>query len=399
MNKLSQYSNKEQDFIIDIGLFNYKKSKQFIEKNNSENYYEKWENEDNKKELLSLKEKIFAMEKEFNVKMNEKIQYYEKKIEKSENERESLLKIFENNVNMRVSETVKGYKERIVELEKKNKYYYDLYIAKEKGINYEKELGDLLKEYNTKYFNDVWKITHVGQLLSGKGDFNMYHKDLKCNILLDMKNNLSHKPVSNIDIEKFRKDVFRNESNFVAGIMIANNNICTKKCFEFEKVKDKFLLYISNYDKKNIGFLYSILNIIIERIDEKSNKMDENDIKNAMKEQYIFLKNMLSSNNKQKRKIEEKIEDLINKYKQYFKDDLEINTEKTKVLQKKGEEMIVDFEKLEEGRKKVGKRSKYWLIYDKNGKETVQYFQGNHTKNKKLEKLNKMNQKIIKIDI
>ena len=399
MNKLSQYSNKEQDFIIDIGLFNYKKSKQFIEKNNSENYYEKWENEDNKKELLSLKEKIFAMEKEFNVKMNEKIQYYEKKIEKSENERESLLKIFENNVNMRVSETVKGYKERIVELEKKNKYYYDLYIAKEKGINYEKELGDLLKEYNTKYFNDVWKITHVGQLLSGKGDFNMYHKDLKCNILLDMKNNLSHKPVSNIDIEKFRKDVFRNESNFVAGIMIANNNICTKKCFEFEKVKDKFLLYISNYDKKNIGFLYSILNIIIERIDEKSNKMDENDIKNAMKEQYIFLKNMLSSNNKQKRKIEEKIEDLINKYKQYFKDDLEINTEKTKVLQKKGEEMIVDFEKLEEGRKKVGKRSKYWLIFDKNGKETVQYFQGNHTKNKKLEKLNKMNQKIIKIDI
>ena len=108
---------------------------------------------------------------------------------------------------------------------------------------------------------------------------------------------------------------------------------------------------------------------------------------------------MLSSNNKQKRKIEEKIEGLINKYKQYFKDDLEINTEKTKVLQKKDEEMIVDFEKLEEGRKKVGKRSKYWLIYDKNGKETVQYFQGNHTKNKKLEKLEKMNQKIIKIDI
>tara|TARA_B100000902_G_scaffold396797_1_gene458783 strand:+ start:411 stop:1610 length:1200 start_codon:yes stop_codon:yes gene_type:complete len=399
MNKLSQYSNKEQDFIIDIGLFNYKKSKQFIEKNNSENYYEKWENEDNKKQLLSLKEKIFDMEKEFNVKMDEKIQYYKTKIEKSENERESLLKIFENNVNMRVSETVKGYKERIVELEKKNKYYYDLYIVKEKGINYEEELGDLLKEYNTKYFNDVWKITHVGQLLSGKGDFNMYHKDLKCNILLDMKNNLSHKPVTNIDIEKFRKDVFRNESNFVAGIMIANNNICTKKCFEFEKVKDKFLLYISNYDKKNIGFLYSILNIIIERIDEKSNKIDENDIKNAMKEQYIFLKNMLSSNNKQKRKIEEKIEGLINKYKQYFKDDLEINTEKTKVLQKKDEEMIVDFEKLEEGRKKVGKRSKYWLIYDKNGKETVQYFQGNHTKNKKLEKLEKMNQKIIKIDI
>ncbi len=399
MNKLSQYSNKEQDFIIDIGLFNYKKSKQFIEKNNSENYYEKWENEDNKKQLLSLKEKIFDMEKEFNVKMDEKIQYYKTKIEKSENERESLLKIFENNVNMRVSETVKGYKERIVELEKKNKYYYDLYIVKEKGINYEEELGDLLKEYNTKYFNDVWKITHVGQLLSGKGDFNMYHKDLKCNILLDMKNNLSHKPVTNIDIEKFRKDVFRNESNFVAGIMIANNNICTKKCFEFEKVKDKFLLYISNYDKKNIGFLYSILNIIIERIDEKSNKINENDIKNAMKEQYIFLKNMLSSNNKQKRKIEEKIEGLINKYKQYFKDDLEINTEKTKVLQKKDEEMIVDFEKLEEGRKKVGKRSKYWLIYDKNGKETVQYFQGNHTKNKKLEKLEKMNQKIIKIDI
>ncbi len=399
MNKLSQYSNKEQDFIIDIGLFNYKKSKQFIEKNNSENYYEKWENEDNKKQLLSLKEKIFDMEKEFNVKMDEKIQYYKTKLEKSENERESLLKIFENNVNIRVSETVKGYKERIVELEKKNKYYYDLYIVKEKGINYEEELGDLLKEYNTKYFNDVWKITHVGQLLSGKGDFNMYHKDLKCNILLDMKNNLSHKPVTNIDIEKFRKDVFRNESNFVAGIMIANNNICTKKCFEFEKVKDKFLLYISNYDKKNIGFLYSILNIIIERIDEKSNKIDENDIKNAMKEQYIFLKNMLSSNNKQKRKIEEKIEGLINKYKQYFKDDLEINTEKTKVLQKKDEEMIVDFEKLEEGRKKVGKRSKYWLIYDKNGKETVQYFQGNHTKNKKLEKLEKMNQKIIKIDI
>ena len=64
MNKLSNYSNKEQDFIINLGLFNYKKTREFVE--NDEDFLKKWEKNEEKNEILSLKEKIFEIEKENN---------------------------------------------------------------------------------------------------------------------------------------------------------------------------------------------------------------------------------------------------------------------------------------------------------------------------------------------
>ena len=398
MNKLSQYSVKERDFIVDLGLFNYEKNKNFIEK--SENFYKTWKKEDENKEILSLKDNIFKLEKEYNQKMEEKIKIYDNKLEKMEEERRTLINLFELNVKNRVSGMIEAYKGQIDELEKKNKYYYDLYVSKEKGTNYEEEIGKLLNEYNEKYFNNVWRISHVGQVLSSKGDYNMYHKDIKCNILLDMKNNLAHKPVSNIDMDKFIKDVYRKESNFVAGIMVANNNICTKRCFDFEKVNDKYLVYISNFDKGNIGFLYTILNMIIERIGKKDEKIDENDIKKIIKEQYSIFENLLMNNTRERKKIEANMENLMNKYKQYFNDDLELDIKKRVMSggQEKSPEKIVDFDKLEKNRKIIGKRSKYWLLYDKKGEKTLQYFQSNHSKNKKIAKLDKKKENVIIID-
>ena len=390
MNKLSNYSNKEQDFIINLGLFNYKKTREFVEKD--EDFLKKWEKDEEKIENLSLKEKIFELEKKSNQKIDEKVAYYEEKLEKVDNDRRELIAMFEINVKNRVSTTIEAYKKQIEELEKKNKYYYDLYIAKEKGNNYENEIGNLLNEYNEKYFNNVWRISHVGQLISSKGDYNMYHKDKKCNILLDMKNNLAHKPVSNIDIDKFKKDVLREESNFIAGIMVANNNICTKRCFDMEKLDDRDLLYVSNFDKGNIGFLYTILNMIIERMDEKDEKMDENDIKKLIKEQYSIFENLLAIKTREKKKIEANMEELLNKYKRYFKDDLELELKNKKIASGGHQievETIVNFEEMEKGRKIVGKRSKYWLLYEKKGEKVIQYFQSNHTKNKKMKKLGK----------
>ena len=150
MNKLSNYSNKEQDFIINLGLFNYKKTREFVEKD--EDFLKKWEKDEEKIENLSLKEKIFELEKKSNQKIDEKVAYYEEKLEKVDNDRRELIAMFEINVKSRVSTTIEAYKKQIEELEKKNKYYYDLYIAKEKGNNYENEIGNLLNEYNEKYF-------------------------------------------------------------------------------------------------------------------------------------------------------------------------------------------------------------------------------------------------------
>jgi hypothetical protein len=159
-----------------------------------------------------------------------------------------------------------------------------------------------------------------------------------------------------------------------------------------EKLDDRDLLYVSNFDKGNIAFLYTILNMIIERMDEKDEKMDENDIKKLIKEQYSIFENLLAIKMREKKKIEANMEELLNKYKRYFKDDLELELKNKKIAGGGHQievETIVNFEEMEKGRKIVGKRSKYWLLYEKKGEKVIQYFQSNHTKNKKMKKLGK----------
>ena len=68
---------------------------------------------------------------------------------------------------------------------------------------------------------------------------------------------------------------------------------------------------------------------------------------------------------------------------------------KDKVENKNNKKNIIDFEEIEEDCKVIGKRTKYYLKYNKNGENTVQYFQNNYRKNIKINNLKKYKNTII----
>ena len=145
-------------------------------------------------------------------------------------------------VKMRTEELMR----QVVELRAKNAWYYSMYEDKSKGKNYEEELYPRLLDYNDRCMNSVWVITHVGSVLSEKTDFHFRHKEMGVVILLDTKNNLPTNPVAST--AEFERDVLRKETGAIGGVMLANGNICNKKRFEMNKVKDKYLVFVSEFD-------------------------------------------------------------------------------------------------------------------------------------------------------
>jgi uncharacterized protein YjhX (UPF0386 family) len=128
--------------------------------------------------------------------------------------------------------------------------------------NYEEELYPKLLDYNDTHLNSIWQITHTGSVLSKKTDFHFRHKDTNIVILLDTKNNLPTNPV--VSTTEFERDILRKETNAIGGIIIANGNIACKKRFELNKVQQKTLVYVSCFDRDNITFIFTLLDMIVE---------------------------------------------------------------------------------------------------------------------------------------
>ena len=178
MDKLSQYDEHIQQYIVNIGSFMYDKSKDFFEQQLTEkNALEKWNLDYNldkiniekkrleervrekEKENYQLKENVFQIKEEEREKFEHSIMWYKQQLE--ENQKITLLKEknYEQDVSSRLSRETEQLNKRIEELTKKNKWYHDLYESNEKGTNYEEELYPKLLDYNDKYLNSIWQIT------------------------------------------------------------------------------------------------------------------------------------------------------------------------------------------------------------------------------------------------
>ena len=120
--------------------------------------------------------------------------------------------------------------------------------------------------------------------------------------------------------------------------------------------------------------------------------LDTDTIKQNLIEDYLFIKERISCNNTETKKLEMKLKEVSDRYFTIFNDDIEIasNTKpKTKVSKNVANTVVLDFEELEQGRKVVGKRKKYYLQYEEKGIKKIQYFQNNYAKTKKIDSLNK----------
>lgn len=346
-------------------------------------------------QLQTIKEEhndfIGSLKKEY----KEQLEYMKIKVEESNNERRHLLELFNKQLEQQVKQKVETYKTQNEELKRENEYYYNLYVDKSKGKFYETELYPRLLDYNTKNMGGQWRIEHVGSTTGEKCDFVFKHKDNDIVILMDTKNNIQSQPVNNIDMDKFLRDVSLNDNKAIGGILLANSRISNKKEFEVNEHQGRTLIFISNFNQDNIAFVFSTLDFIYSKYKEDKKVVDVNKIKHGSIDDIKFLKERSNTINNEKRKIETYLISLENRFIELYGQNsdewINVNISNIKSINEATQQdAILNFDELEKDRIVVGKRTKYYLCYDdpKTNQKKIQYFQNNHKKNIKMDKLN-----------
>ena len=345
MESLKDYDSKAQEYIINMGLFMYGKSKDFfIKELTEETLLKQYNNDYDEQKFQKEKQEIhdILIKRESEIRELKENQYKEydllrSKIESEQREHIDFLKDTLNNakkdketltmnLNMLVKDKVesetKYLSDKITELETKNNEYYKRYEKQTKGKYYETDLlMPAFEEYNDKHLDNRWEITHVGDV-ARKTDFIFKDKHTKKMVMIDSKNNNERK-VGTTDMEKFRRDIFHELSFAVGGIMIANGKIGTKKSYELNEDGGKILVYISNFHLENVGMIFSQLDIIIDLTTTNSESAFTSEVlKRNMKEYYKNDLAIFHNIERQKKQIDKNLITLATNYNQMFNEDI-----------------------------------------------------------------------------
>lgn len=384
-----------------LNEINILKEEHQVEKNNNNNYYENkikdYQSQYNN--LLNEKNKELKEERERLLKYQEnQLNIYNCQLEKLNEEKKNIIENFNERIKEDVIKETKYLKDEIKELKNKNDYYYNLYVDKNKGKLYEEILYNSLTNINNNKLNNIYEINYIGSALSEKTDFQIYNKISKTIILLDTKNNITSKPVGKIDIDKFIHDVTLIENNAIGGILLANNKISGKSNYELIRNNDKIFIYVSNFSFDNVEFIFTLIEIIETLNSENNNNYNIEIIKNDYIDSYVFLKERINNLNNEKRKVNNQLNTLGQKYFSIYKQDIEIEISKnnkttTNKENNNNNNEVLNFDELEKDRIVIGKRTKYYLQFEENNQKKIQYFSNNNPKNKKIKQLEKNNEK------
>ena len=237
----------------------------------------------------------------------------------------------------------------------------------------------------------------MGSVLSEKTDFHFRHKDTGVVILLDTKNNLPTNPV--VSTAEFERDVLRKETAAIGGIMLANGNISCKKRFEINKLQQKTLVYVSCFDRNNIPFFFSLMDMIMEMsrgsLEQGSSATSISiaaveALRALLIADYKREQANLDSAERMRKSAQKAMDAIIAEFEAHFAgEDIEMAAKSDEVqvssarVKPKTSTDIIDYDTLENDRVVIGQRSKYYLEYG----TTIQYFKNNYARNQKVKSL------------
>ena len=404
--QFSTYDEATQRHILELGCFIYKKSLEHHRENHpmtaiTNNPVSDANTVHLKQQLENLSTRVFEVREEEYKKGEAKIAEYKQQLAAERQRLDKIINAIQSDTDRQITAKTDHLNKKIAELESKNKWYYSLYEDKSKGKNYEEELYPKLLDYNDTHLNSIWQITHVGSVLSEKTDFHFRHKDMNTVILLDTKNNLPTNPV--VSTAEFERDVLRKETNAIGGVMLANGNIACKKRFEINKVQQKTLVYVSSYDRNNIGFLFSLLDMIVEMSRGASQSLEHDGLSAAASasamtaafralliEDYKREQSNLDNAERLRKSAQKSIDAILSEFETHFPgEDIEMAAKSDEVtassarIKLKTSTDIIDYTVLEKDRTVIGQRSKYYLEYG----TTIQYFKNNYARNQKVKSL------------
>ena len=404
--QFTTYDEATQRYIIELGCFIYTKSLEHYREINpstttvgAASAVIDANTVHLKQQLENLSTRVFEVREEEYKKGEAKIAEYKQQLTAERQRLDKILTAIQSDTDRQITAKTEHLNKKIADLESKNKWYYSLYEDKSKGKNYEEELYPKLLDYNDTHLNSIWQITHVGSVLSEKTDFHFRHKDMNVVILLDTKNNLPTNPV--VSTAEFERDVLRKETNAIGGVMLANGNIACKKRFEINKVQQKMLVYVSSYDRNNIGFLFSLLDMIVEMARGASQSLEHDGSSAAAAAMTAAFRELLISEYKReqsnldnaerlRKSAQKSIDAILSEFETHFPgEDIEIAAKSDEVtassvrIKPKTSTDIIDYTVLEKDRTVIGQRNKYYLEYG----TTIQYFKNNYARNQKVKSL------------
>jgi hypothetical protein len=390
------YDEATQRHIIELGCFIYAKSLEHHRENHPNPAVPEANMVCLKQHVENLSTRVFEVREEEYKKGEAKVAEYKQQLTSERQRLDKILATIQTDTERQIASKTEHLHKKIADLETKNKWYYSLYEDKSKGKNYEEELYPKLLDYNDMQLNSIWQITHVGSVLSEKTDFHFRHKDTNVVILLDTKNNLPTNPV--VSTAEFERDVLRKETNAIGGIMLANGNISCKKRFEMNRIQQKILVYVSCFDRDNIAYLFSLLDMILEMSRGSSLEHGSSVTSIAAVEAFRTLliadykreQSNLDNAERLRRIAQKSIDAILSEFETHFPgEDIEIVAKSDEVTassvrnKPKTSTDIIDYTTLEKDRTVIGQRSKYYLEYG----TTIQYFKNNYARNQKVKSL------------
>jgi flagellar hook-associated protein FlgK len=412
-DQFSNYDEATQRHIIELGCFIHAKSLAHYREHlpppvasasattASAPWAKECEYNQLKQQTANLSSRIFEVREEEYKKGEAKVAEYKQQLATERQRLDKILSTIQSDTDRQIIAKTDHLNKKIADLETKNKWYYSLYEDKSKGKNYEEELYPKLLDYNDAHLNSIWQITHVGSVLSEKTDFHFRHKDTGVVILLDTKNNLPTNPV--VSTAEFERDVLRKETAAIGGIMLANGNIACKKRFEINKLQQKTLVYVSGFDRDNIAFFFSLLDMITEM--SRGNADDTggggggaSTSLSRAKEAFRALliadykreQANLDTAERMRKSTQKAMDAIIAEFDTHFPgEDIEMTAKSDEVnassvrVKPKTSTDIIDYDTLEQDRTVIGQRSKYYLEYG----TTIQYFKNNYARNQKVKAL------------
>ena len=411
-NQFAEYDEATQQHIIDLGCFIYTKSLEHIRETlpsasatasaaTASSFTKEYEYSQLKQQAENLSTRVFEVRDEEYKKGEAKVAEYKQQLAAERQRLDKILANIHSDTDRQIATKTDHLNKKITDLETKNKWYYSLYEDKSKGKNYEEELYPKMLDYNDHHLNSIWQITHVGSVLSEKTDFHFRHKDTNAVILLDTKNNLPTNPV--VSTAEFERDVLRKETDAIGGIMLANGNISCKKKFEINKLQHKILVYVSEFERNNIAYLFSLLDMIagMSRIDVSASDAGDNAaaasaaLRTLLISDYKREQSNLENVERMRKSAQKAIDSIIAEFDAHFAgEDIEMAAKSEEIqtssarIKPKTSTDIIDYDALEKDRTVIGQRSKYYLEYG----TTIQYFKNNYARNQKAISIEHQNQ-------
>ena len=400
MSSLKDYDEQTQQHIIEIGIIVYDKSQAYNKLHSPVNpvisvHTNEYEFSQLKKQYENLSSRVSEIRDEEYKRGELKVSEYKDALLQERLRCDKILDALKADTERQIAYKTEHLSKQLVELEAKNKWYYSLYEDKSKGKNYEEELFPKLLDYNDKQLNSVWQITHVGSVLSEKTDFHFRHKDLGFVLLLDTKNNLPTNPV--VSTAEFERDVIRKETNAIGGIMLANGGISCKKRFEINKIQEKYLVYVSEFERNNIGYIFSLLDLIVEMSRAVDPTCNKETLRRILMDDYKRELSNIESLERMKKNAQKTLENIVADFATYFKEDIEMQMKNAEIqsssvrVKPKTSTDVIDIDEMENGKTVIGNRSKYYLEYG----NTIQYFKNNYARNQKQKSLEQAGNNII----